>query len=78
MVDKNLEEKVKPKDDLLARAFEGMNRDLPDVKITGSTVDTTKKASIVYPTSMRQATGRVWPTADYERRRRRVLDTPLP
>ena len=60
---------------------EVIHADLPERgEITKKTVETTQKmARAGYSTgSMRMDTGRIHITQDYEMRRRKVLNTPLP
>lgn len=56
-----------------------LNVDLPEVgPITQEMVQATQENSIVYGANARTAMGRIWTTKEYEVRRQRILNIPLP
>jgi len=53
--------------------------DLPkDSPVTPEVVEMTLKQGKRFRGSMRVSTGRIWTDDDYEKRRRKILATPLP
>jgi hypothetical protein len=58
---------------------EVLTTDLPrGVPVTRKTVEMIREQSQRYRGGMRISTGRIWTDADYEKRRAKVLATPLP
>lgn len=56
-----------------------IRRDFPkDVPITEQTIETTKKYASRFRGSVRMAKGRMWISSEFEKRRKRILQTPLP
>ena len=61
--------------------YEVIREDWPDFNITEKTIETTVRTSQserYSPLSTRFAMGRIWTDKDYNERRQRVLNTPLP
>ncbi len=58
---------------------EVLSTDFPAARpVTDQTVALVKKEGRRFRGSMRVSTGRLWTSSAYERRRKRVLNTPLP
>ena len=58
---------------------EVLTADLPGVvPVTRKTVEMVREQSRRYRGGMRISSGRIWTDADYEKRRAKILATPLP
>jgi len=55
-----------------------METDFPRIVITQKTKETTLRESTRYRGNVRISTGRFWTDEEYEERRKRILNTPLP
>ncbi|MEW6236124.1 MAG: hypothetical protein AB1656_12120 [Candidatus Omnitrophota bacterium] len=55
-----------------------METDFPRIVVTEKTKEITLRESTRYRGSVRISTGRFWTDEEYEERRKRILDTPLP
>jgi len=63
----------------LKKWYEVIEEDFPDFgPVTEETVENTMEMSRRYGGPVRFATGRIWTDEAYEKRRERVLSTPLP
>ena len=57
---------------------EWLSKDLTRQAVTDLAKETTREATSRFRGSVRMSTGRFWTDAEYEKRRRKVLNTPLP
>ncbi len=56
-----------------------LTKDIPgNLTVTSKTVEMAISQGRRYRGSMRISTGRIWTSEDYEKRRKKILTTPLP